>query len=79
LILMDCQMPIMDGYAATRAIRIDNNTPIIALTAHASDKDIQLCSQAGMDDCLCKPYKQQQLLDLVAKFVKHQQHNKTTY
>lgn len=71
LILMDCQMPEMDGYAAARTIRQHNATPIIALTAHASDHDIELCSQSGMNAYLCKPYKQQQLLDLVAKFTSH--------
>ncbi|MDY0190754.1 MAG: ATP-binding protein [Desulfuromonas sp.] len=68
LILMDCQMPVMDGYAAAQIISADSNIPIIALTAHASDKEIAQCSQAGMTAYLCKPYKQRQLLDLVEKF-----------
>ncbi|MFT6332757.1 MAG: signal transduction histidine kinase/CheY-like chemotaxis protein [Lentimonas sp.] len=64
LILMDCQMPIMDGLTATRKIReiekeIKNNhkIPIIALTANAADKDRKLCFEAGMDDFVPKPIR----------------------
>lgn len=71
LIFMDCQMPIMDGYAATIEIRkTEKNgqrTPIIALTAHAISSDSDLCSQCGMDDYLCKPYK---IHDIEMKFKK---------
>ena len=72
LILMDCQMPGMDGFAATRALRArGDRTPIVALTAHAQSEDAGRCRAEGMDDYLSKPFKQQQLLDMVAKWVKN--------
>jgi len=58
LVLMDVQMPGMDGYAATRAIRTNPNNaqlPIIAMTAHALDSDRQRCRDAGMNDHVTKP------------------------
>ncbi len=61
LILMDCRMPVLDGYQATVEIRkreINNvRIPIIALTANASDEDRLLCHQSGMDDVITKPFK----------------------
>jgi signal transduction histidine kinase/CheY-like chemotaxis protein len=60
LILMDCQMPIMDGYTATRHIRASSERyaqiPIIAVTAHASPGDRERCLVAGMNDHIGKPY-----------------------
>lgn len=60
IVLMDCEMPEMDGYEATRAIRLReegalNHLPIIALTGHASDEDAQKCREAGMDKVVTKP------------------------
>ncbi|QXO15482.1 hybrid sensor histidine kinase/response regulator [Vibrio ostreae] len=69
-ILMDCMMPVMDGFTATRRIRQweeENgmaNTPIIALTASVLDEDIAHCFEAGMDAYLPKPYKSKQLFDI---------------
>ncbi|MCB9233609.1 MAG: response regulator [Bacteroidia bacterium] len=66
LVLMDVQMPIMDGYEATRIIRRDfpenlRNIPIIALTAHAVSEEIDKCRAAGMDDYSSKPFQPETL------------------
>ena len=74
LILMDCLMPVMDGYEATKEIRkIEGTTshiPIIAMTAKAMKSDKNQCYDAGMDDYICKPMKAEELLSLISKYVK---------
>jgi PAS domain S-box-containing protein len=60
IILMDVQMPVMDGYEATKAIRMMDapvkDVPIVALTANATKKDVEMCLAAGMNDYLPKPF-----------------------
>jgi len=80
LILMDVQMPEMDGLAATRHIReLDNewarSIPIIAMTANVFREDVQQCIQAGMDDHLGKPLSLRQLLDKLGKYLKKRDKN----
>jgi len=58
IILMDCQMPVMDGLTATAKIReFDQQIPIIALTANAQESDRQACMHSGMNDFISKPFK----------------------
>lgn len=70
LILMDCQMPIMDGLEATRIIRAEQSSvPIIALTANNGDEDRQLCLMAGMDNFLTKPLNKDELIRLLNRYM----------
>jgi signal transduction histidine kinase/ligand-binding sensor domain-containing protein/DNA-binding NarL/FixJ family response regulator len=66
VVLMDCRMPVMDGYAAARQIRqlsgAMSRVPIIALTANAYKEDRQRAEQAGMDDFISKPFESQELI-----------------
>jgi signal transduction histidine kinase/CheY-like chemotaxis protein len=71
LVLMDCQMPEMDGYQATMAIRAMTRdvarVPIIALTANALSEDRQRCTDAGMDDYLAKPVTGAELAEMLVR------------
>ncbi|MDT8441017.1 MAG: ATP-binding protein [Desulfuromonadales bacterium] len=70
LVLMDCQMPVMDGYQATHQLRENGYAgPIVALTAFARSEDEALCRAAGMDDFLCKPFRQHQLRTMLDKWL----------
>lgn len=71
VILMDCQMPVMDGFEASRLIRrLDLPQPaIIAVTANALVGERERCLNAGMDDYLSKPFQAEQLVAVVTKWV----------
>jgi PAS domain S-box-containing protein len=85
IILMDCQMPNMDGYEATREIRLreaqmpvaapgaaPSRNTIIAITANAMPDDRELCLEAGMDDYLPKPYRRDQLAEILGRWLRRQ-------
>ena len=74
MVLMDCQMPEMDGFEATRRDPPDRkrtgtgrHLPIIALTAHAMKGDREQCLDAGMDDYITKPFKPKTLLEMISR------------
>ncbi len=74
LILMDCRMPVMDGYEASRAIRASRSgehVPIIALTAGVAKTDEERCLAAGMSDYLAKPFKKQALSEKLGQWMEH--------
>ena len=73
-VIMDCQMPEMDGFEATAAIRAaesgtDRHVPIIALTASAMEADRELCLASGMDDFLTKPIDRAELTAVLDRWV----------
>jgi two-component system sensor histidine kinase/response regulator len=75
LVMMDVQMPVMDGFAATRAIRsresavLNRRVPIIAMTAHALKGDRERCLESGMDDYVSKPIDPRELANVTARWV----------
>jgi len=76
LVLMDCQMPQMDGYTATRILRSgrfkgpNRNLPVIAMTAHALQGDREKCLDAGMNDYLSKPIEPTQLQEVITRHLR---------
>ncbi len=76
LVLMDCQMPVMDGYAATRAIRageggiLNPAVPIVAMTAHAMEGDREKVLAAGMDEYLSKPIDSQRMSEIIGEILR---------
>jgi len=72
VILMDCQMPLMDGLTATRVIRAaegrGRRVAILGVTGNAQPSDMQACLEAGMDDCLAKPFSLSALRKLLDRW-----------
>lgn len=75
LVLMDVQMPVMDGFEATRQIRdphsaiLNHNIPVIAMTANALQGDREVCLEAGMNDYISKPIEPQKLLEAIERWM----------
>jgi CheY-like chemotaxis protein len=74
LIFMDCQMPEMDGYEATRQIRslevtTDTHVPIVAMTANAMSGDRENCIAAGMDDYVAKPISRHVIVEMLQRYL----------
>jgi len=72
LVLMDCQMPVMDGYTATQIIKSAKTTdvPVIAMTASATPEEINRIFLSGMDDYIFKPFSRDHLMSLVSSWIK---------
>jgi PAS domain S-box-containing protein len=82
IVLMDVQMPVMDGFEATKAIRAGvppkSQIPIIALTANATRKDIEKCLASGMNDCIPKPFTPEDLYKKLTRFKSGSRKNSPT-
>ncbi len=79
VVLMDCNMPVLDGWGATKKIREweasrggNKRVPIVALTANAMQGEREHCIQAGMDDYLAKPFKRDQLQEVIARWASNE-------
>ncbi|WP_316739383.1 PAS domain S-box protein [Pedobacter aquatilis] len=80
VILMDIQMPVMNGYDTTRKIRkMGNNIPIIALTASAIKGEKEKCIAMGMNDYITKPINEEDFLKTIDKWIKQEENNQTNY
>lgn len=80
IVFMDCQMPVMDGYAATREIRkleeaSGTRTPVVAMTANVLSEDQGMCFSAGMDDFMAKPILLDGLKDIIQKWCPEEDSN----
>jgi two-component system CheB/CheR fusion protein len=70
LILMDVQMPVMDGLTATKLIReFDEDVPIIAMTANAFKEDAEKCLKSGMNEHISKPIDNEKFIRLLAQYL----------
>ncbi|MEH6448779.1 MAG: response regulator [Oleispira sp.] len=84
LVFMDCQMPILDGYEATKQIRdidskvLDNTIPIVAMTANAMQGDREKCINVGMNDFISKPVESSKILQALQKWLPKQVQNDTS-
>lgn len=77
LVLMDCQMPVMDGYEASQILRQANaDVPILALTANTLPEDLQRCSNAGMNDCIAKPLEYNNFRQTLSRWLTNSPNNK---